>query len=180
MMFTSNVFSRKCINEKSSHPAKDSKRQVIMLKVPHVSLTPNDSQAQIPGKDLGVSENFISRAQEEFYKLPVCKQRAGVPQPLESLPYPLLSSLEPAVGTSSAYFALHCNCGLKLQCQQGKQKEMFFQLSNNLVAEQIEAASGTFVSVMLQAQTTTVQFIGCDKPGLTNRSSEEEMDVQPL
>lgn len=43
MMFTSNVFSRKCINEKSSHPAKDSKRQVIMLKVPHVSLTPNDS-----------------------------------------------------------------------------------------------------------------------------------------
>ena len=42
MMFTGNVFRRKCINQ-SSWPAKDSKRQIIMLKVLQVSLIPNDS-----------------------------------------------------------------------------------------------------------------------------------------
>lgn len=56
MMITSNVFRRKCINEKSSQPPKDNKRQVIMLKVPQVSVIPNNCYAQIPGKDLGVSE----------------------------------------------------------------------------------------------------------------------------
>lgn len=84
-----------------------------------------------------------------------------MPQPLESLPYSHLSTLEPVVGTSSAYLVLHWKCGLKLQCQQGKQKEKFFQSGNNLVAEQIQAASGTFTPVMLQAWTITVQFMGC-------------------
>lgn len=57
---------------------------------------------------------------------------------------------------------------------------MFFQLGNNLVTEQIQVASGTFISGTLQVQTTTVQFTGCDKPGLNNRSLEETTDVQPV
>lgn len=42
MMFRSIVFRKKCIKERSSQPAKDSKRPVIMLKVPQVLLIPND------------------------------------------------------------------------------------------------------------------------------------------
>lgn len=44
-----------------------------VVKSPLSLLIPNDPEPPNPGKQLGVSENFISRAQEEFYKLPACK-----------------------------------------------------------------------------------------------------------
>lgn len=67
-------------------------------------------------------------------------------------------------------------CGLKCLCQQGK--ETFIQLGSNSVAEEIQTTSGAFISGMVQASTTTVQLMGCKKPGLKNRSFEKKMDVQ--
>lgn len=159
--------------ERSSQPAKDSKRQVIMLSVPQVSLTP---RLKLLAKVWVLLRILSQEHKRSFTSYLYANREQGCLSHWRACPIPFSAPWnllwEPALLIS----ALHCNCGLKLQCQQGKQKETFFQLGNNLVAEQTQAASGTFISTMLQAWTSTAQFMGCDKPGLNNRSSEEKMD----
>lgn len=46
---------------------------------------------------MGHFENCLSRPQEEIHKLPVCEQRAAVPQSLEGSQYPWNLLWEPAL-----------------------------------------------------------------------------------
>lgn len=98
----------------------------------------------------------------------------GCPSPWRACPIPFSAPWnllwEPALLIS------HCiaTLGWNSNANKGKQKETFFQLGNNLVAEKTQVTSGTFLSGMLQAWSTTVQFMSCDKPGLNNRSPGRE------
>lgn len=150
MTYTSNTFRRKHMNKRSAQPDK---RQKYMSNT--VSLIPNDSQRQIPGRESGISENSLSTLQEEFHRVPVCKQRAVMPQFLESSPHPLLCTLVPAEGTGRAYLTLHSNCGLKPLClQENRTERSSGTFGNNLVAEQTQAATETFIACVLQTWTT--------------------------
>lgn len=139
-------------------------------------MIPNDSYAQIPGKDLGLK--FYLKSTRGVLQV-TCKQ---IESRGASATGELVLSPSQHPGTCCGKQLCLSHAALQPWAETPvptrKLKETFFHLGNNLVAEHIQAAPGSLISVMLQAWTTTVQFMGCDKPGLYNRSPKEKMDVQ--
>lgn len=102
-----------------------------------------------------------------------------MPQFLESSPHPLLCTLEPAEGTGRAYLMLHSNCGLKPLClQENRTERSSGTFGNNLVAEQTQAATETFIACVLQTWTTNKPN-SCLWQAQSKRLSEEKMDIKP-